>query len=477
MERVRIAPSPTGEPHVGTAYIAIFNYAYAKKTNGKFILRIEDTDRTRSKKEYEQQLYQALQWLGIKYDEGPDIGGNYGPYRQSERVEIYKKYASELLEKDWAYRCFCTPERLEEIRQTQMIQKLPPKYDGFCRQLSEKEIQEKLNKNEPFTIRLKVPPQGITSFEDKIRGIISIENSTIDDQILLKSDGFPTYHLANVVDDHLMGITCVIRAEEWIPSTPKHILLYKAFGWKVPVFAHMPLLRNPDRSKISKRKNPTSILWYKKEGFLPSALINFLALQGFSLPDGREIFSLDDIVNNFSFERINTSGPIFDLQKLEWLNGVYIRKLGREEFIEKGKEYVDEKYHKYLEKIPHLIADRTKKLADITKWVSFFENEQPLNVDLLTKESSLPKEILSAFIAEFLTYIDRLPRIKSDEIDSMLRNLALKLNTKPKNLFMALRIAITFKKESLPICESLEIIDREKIVRRLKNVQKLLEGR
>ncbi len=470
MERVRIAPSPTGEPHVGTAYIAIFNYAYAKKNGGQFILRIEDTDRTRSKKEYEEQLVEALKWLGLKYDEGPDVDGAYGPYRQSERAEIYRKYAFELIEKNAAYICFCSPERLNEIKQTQIKQKLPPKYDGLCRTLSEHQIQEKLSKNMPYTIRLKVPPTGVTSFEDKIRGIITIDNSTIDDQILLKSDGFPTYHLANVVDDHLMNITCVIRAEEWIPSTPKHIILYKAFGWQPPAFAHMPLLRNPDRSKISKRKNPTSIFWYMKEGFLPDALINFLALQGFSLPDGREVFTLQDIIDNFSFEKINTSGPVFDLQKLEWLNGIYIRSLKNEEFINAGKKYTPEKYHKYLEKAPKMIAERTKKLSEITKWVSFFEEDEKIDIQLLFKESLLNNKTLLLFFIEFLSYVQTAQILKADELDRIIRKIASQLNTKPKNLFMALRIAITFKKESLPICESLELLDRSKTINRLKYV-------
>ncbi len=474
IERVRIAPSPTGEPHVGTAYIAIFNYAYAKKNNGKFILRIEDTDRTRSKKEYEEQLFQSMKWLGLYYDEGPDIGGQFGPYRQSERVEIYKKYANELIQKGAAYRCFCTPERLETVRQTQMLQKLPPKYDGFCRNLTEKEINNKLENKTPYTIRLKVPDEGFTSFQDKIRGNITIENSTIDDQILLKSDGFPTYHLANVIDDHLMGITCVIRAEEWIPSTPKHILLYKAFGWEPPIFAHMPLLRNPDRSKISKRKNPTSLLWYREQGFLPQALINFLALQGFSLPDGKEVFTLQDIIENFAFERINTTGPVFDLQKLEWLNGVYIRNLPPQQFIEKAKGYIEEKYHKYLEKIPTIIAERTKKFSNLKKWLSFFEEEKPLDIELLLKVSSLTKETILQFGEKLIQFIKNNNSFTAVQIDEWVRNLATELDCKPKALFMALRIIITFEKESLPICEALEVADKGKILKRLNNAIKLL---
>ncbi len=290
--RVRVAPSPTGVPHVGTAYIALFNYAFAQQEGGSFILRIEDTDQARSTAESEEAILRSLHWLGIEWDEGPDCGGPHAPYRQSERAETYREHVQELLDSGHAYRCFCTPERLAELRKEQKRQRLPQlKYDRRCLELSDDEVTQRLADGAPHVVRLRVP-EGETVYRDRLRGEITFQNETIDDQVLLKSDGFPTYHLANVVDDHQMAISHVVRAEEWITSTPKHVLLYEAFGWQPPEFVHMPLLRNKDRSKISKRKNPVSLDWYREQGYLPEALRNFLALLGFSMPDEREVFSL-----------------------------------------------------------------------------------------------------------------------------------------------------------------------------------------
>ncbi|MBI3096667.1 MAG: glutamate--tRNA ligase [Planctomycetes bacterium] len=333
--RVRIAPSPTGDPHVGTAYVALFNLAFARKhEGGKFLLRIEDTDRVRSTRASEEMIFEALRWLGLQYDEGPDVGGPCGPYRQSERSEHYRQWTGHLVERGAAYLCFCTPQRLDEVRKIQQAAKQPTKYDGHCRHLPADEGRRLLDAGTPHVVRLKVPVDGETRFTDLIRGEIVIANAQLDDQVLMKSDGFPTYHLANVVDDHLMGITHVMRAEEWIPSTPKHILLYAAFGWEPPKFAHVPLLRNPDKSKIAKRKAPTSLRWYALDGYLPEALLNFLALQGFSMPGGTEVFTFDEMAANFDFPRITTSGPVFDLKKLDWLNGMYIRKLTNAELAD-----------------------------------------------------------------------------------------------------------------------------------------------
>ena len=297
--RVRIAPSPTGDPHVGTAYIGLFNYVFAKHNNGDFLLRIEDTDRTRFSETSEQQIFDMMRWLGINYDEGPDIGGDKGPYRQSERFSIYKEYAEKLVEKGEAYYCFCTPERLQKLRERQVAMKQAPGYDGHCRNLSKEEVEAKLAAGEPYVIRLKMPYEGETIVHDELRGDIVFENSKIDDQVLLKSDGFPTYHLANIVDDHLMGITHVIRAEEWIASTPKHVQLYRAFGWDEPKWYHMPLLRNVDKTKISKRKNPVSMNYYVEEGYLKEGLLNFLALMGWSFGGDKEIFTIEEMVENF----------------------------------------------------------------------------------------------------------------------------------------------------------------------------------
>ncbi len=333
--RVRVAPSPTGRPHVGTAYIALFNYAFAQHENGEFILRIEDTDRERSTRESEEEIIRALRWLGLDWDEGPDVDGPRGPYRQSERFDTYAAHAQTLLDTGHAYRCFCTPERLKKLREQQQKEKGFVGYDGKCRDLSEEEVQKKLDEDVPHTIRLKTPNEGETSFTDRIRDEITIPNNEIDDQVLIKSDGFPTYHLANVVDDHLMDISHVVRAEEWISSTPKHTLLYDAFDWDMPVFIHLPLLRNKDKTKISKRKNPVSLDYYREKGYLQEALLNFLALMGYSLEEDREVFSIDEMIDEFTWDRVKTSGPVFDTEKLDWINGEYIRELEPSELLER----------------------------------------------------------------------------------------------------------------------------------------------
>ena len=312
--RVRLAPSPTGPPHVGTAYTALFNLAFARKHGGKFILRIEDTDQTRSRPEYEKRLMDALRWLGIDWDEGPDIGGPHAPYRQSERLEIYQKYARQLVDQGHAYYCFCTSERLAELRAEQRRNKQQQLgYDGHCRELPAAEVEEKLDQGLPSVVRLMVPDEGICVLQDVLRGDISFEYRLLDDQILLKSDGFPTYHLAVVVDDHLMGITHVIRGEDWIPSAPKHLLLYQRFGWAPPVYVHQPLLLNPDGSKLSKRRNPTSIDYYRRAGYLGPALRNFLGLMTIAPPGEEDKFSLEKMIEHFDLSRIRLGGCIFDL--------------------------------------------------------------------------------------------------------------------------------------------------------------------
>ena len=326
--RTRIAPSPTGEPHIGNMYVALFDWAFAHQQGGQFVVRIEDTDRTRFVEGAEQMILDSLRWLGLDYDEGPDKGGPAGPYRQSERLPIYRQHVDRLMAAGRAYRCFCTPERLKTVRDEQQKKGgATTGYDRACRGLDAAESARRAAAGQPHTVRLAVPLEGVTKFSDGLRGEISIENKAVDDQVLLKSDGYPTYHLAVVVDDHLMGVTHVIRAEEWIVSTPKHILLYEAFGWPLPAFYHLSLIRNPDRSKLSKRKNPTNVLWYRQEGFLSEAVTNFLGLLGHSMPDGREIFTREEFLKEFSWQRVNTTGPIFDLEKFEWLNGEWIRRL------------------------------------------------------------------------------------------------------------------------------------------------------
>ncbi|NBS11869.1 MAG: glutamate--tRNA ligase [Gammaproteobacteria bacterium] len=323
--RTRIAPSPTGDPHVGTAYIALFNLAFARAHGGQFILRIEDTDRERSTPESEIAILSALRWLGLEWDEGPDIGGPAGPYRQSERGALYASHAHALVESGHAFHCFCTAQTLDQMRAEQQAAGVNPHYDGRCERLAAAEVSQRLAQGEPSVIRLSVPNEGECVLHDRLRGEIRIPWSQVDRQVLLKSDGMPTYHLANVVDDHCMGITHVIRGEEWIPSAPKHQLLYRYFGWEMPELCHLPLLRNPDQSKLSKRKNPTSILFYRDQGYLPEALLNYLGRMGWSMPDERERFTLEDMIAAFTLDRVSLGGPIFDLDKLNWLNGEWLR--------------------------------------------------------------------------------------------------------------------------------------------------------
>lgn len=322
--RVRIAPSPTGDPHVGTAYIALFNLIFAQHHQGKFILRIEDTDRSRSRPEYEENIFKALRWCGIEWDEGPDVGGPFGPYRQSERTEIYRECCQQLLDAGKAYKCFATPQELQEMREVMAAQGLRTGYDRRYRNLSPQEVQQRIDAGQSYVVRLKVPLTGECVYQDVIRGTVSVPWADVDDQILLKSDGFPTYHLAAVVDDHLMQISHVIRGDEWMSSTAKHILLYESFGWTPPIFMHMPLLLGRDGKKLSKRKNPTSIFFYRDSGYLKEAFVNFLTLMGYSMPGDREIYSLADLVREFDQTRIGVSGAVFDVAKLDWVNQQYL---------------------------------------------------------------------------------------------------------------------------------------------------------
>lgn len=369
--RVRIAPSPTGDPHVGTAYIALFNLIFARHFGGKFILRIEDTDQTRSRPEYEKSIIDALSWCHIQWDEGPDIGGPYAPYRQSERTEIYRNHAHELIKRGHAYKCFATAQELSEMKEVAAKQGKRIGYDRRYRNLSASEIKEREEAGQPFVIRLKVPLTGECVFEDQIKGRISTPWADIDDQVLLKSDGFPTYHLANVVDDRLMKITHVIRGDEWMSSTPKHILLYESFGWTPPIFMHMPLLLGKEGKKLSKRKNPTSIFYFRDSGYLSEALVNFLTLMGYSMPGDKEIYNLSEIIRDFDPKRIGISGAFFDIQKLNWINQKKIIESTSENDL--WNRIVDWKFNEaYMKKLMPLIHTRIKTFSDFIQLCDFF---------------------------------------------------------------------------------------------------------
>jgi glutamyl-tRNA synthetase len=481
--RVRIAPSPTGDPHVGTAYIGLLNYIYARQRGGKFVLRIEDTDRTRFVPTSEQMIFDSLRWLGLTWDEGPDVGGPHGPYRQSERTEIYRQYADILIANGTAYRCFCTAEELEAVRKQQTAAKLPPRYPGTCRNLSKDQIAANLAEKKSFVIRLAVPPHNTdttasTTFRDELRGDITFDHNNVDDQVLMKSDGYPTYHLANVVDDHLMQITDVIRAEEWISSTPKHVLLYKAFGWRQPRFWHMPLLRNIDKSKISKRKNPVSLIYYQQAGFLPEAIINFLGLMGGGMPadinNGTEQFTLDEMVEHFVFTNIRLGGPVFDLTKLKWLNGEYLRKLSPEQFYAELRSTVlsDD----YLRHIAPLIQTRIETLGQFGDLTTFFFRDDVLP----TQEVFLPKKRTLEETIAFAT--DQLATLEATDwtheaLEPALKKLGEEKSWSVKENFMLLRAIITGSTMSPPLLESMVVFGKARSldrVRRFLDAQKKL---
>lgn len=472
--RVRIAPSPTGDPHVGTAYIALFNKAFAERHGGTFILRIEDTDQTRSTRESEAAIFRSLRWVGLDWQEGPDVGGPYGPYRQSERLPIYREHAELLLANGSAYRCFATPEELEEMRRTQKERGAKQPYDRRYRDLPESEVDRLLAEGRPYVIRLKVPLDGETIVEDGLRGPIKFANEELDDQILLKSDGFPTYHLANVVDDRLMKISHVIRAEEWIPSTPKHVRLYEAFGWEPPVFVHMPLLRNNDKTKISKRKNPVSLEYYEAAGILPEALVNFLGRMGYSMPDEREKFSYAEMVATFDFERLHLGGPIFDLDKLDWLNGLYLRELSNDGLVERLRGWLLS--DAYLTAVAPLVKERITRLSDFipkTSWL--FGEPAPL-----PKEAYVPKgktleetaEVLNA-IAEV---VDKQVKWNATDLEATFRALCEQTGWKAKDLFSVVRLVATASSAAPPLFDSLVAIGKARTQVRVRAAINLLKA-
>ena len=473
--RTRIAPSPTGDPHVGTAYVALFNMAFAHSQGGQFLLRIEDTDQTRSTKESEQAILDALHWLGLEWDEGPDNGGPNGPYRQSERSDIYSKYANQLLEDGHAFRCFCTSERLDELRKTQMAEKQQQGYDGHCLHLSQEEIPRRLENNEAHVVRMKIPTEGECIFNDMLRGDISIEWSQVDMQILLKADGMPTYHLANVVDDHLMSITHVIRGEEWINSAPKHILLYEYFGWEKPVFCHLPLLRNPDKSKLSKRKNPTSILFYQRMGYLPEALLNYLGRMGWSMPDEREKFTLSDMLNAFDITRISLGGPVFDIEKLSWLNGMWIREeLTDEQLADRLQEWALNRTN--LMAFLPFAKQRMETLSDLAPLGSYLVSGMlPLTVEQLMS-SGLEEEQLLEVLQFSLWRLERLQQWERDKIFNELKSVADAMEIKLKPFLSPLFIAIAGTNASISVMDSMQLLGPDMSRARLRHAIDVLGG-
>ncbi len=476
--RVRYAPSPTGYQHIGGIRTVLFNYLFAKANNGDFILRIEDTDRSRYFDGALEDIFETFKWLGLDYNEGPEKGGPHKPYFQSERTEIYKKYAKELVDKGWAYYCYCDSDRLENLRKEQEEKKIQIGYDRRCRNLSAEEKQ-KLNESCPNpVIRLKVPLEGKTFFMDKLFDKIEVDNSTLQDFILLKSDGFPTYHLANIIDDHLMEITHVLRAQEWIPSTPNHILLYKAFDWEPPVFCHLPMVMGEDGKKLSKRHGATQVKEFRTAGYLPEAMINFIVLLGWSYNDKDEIFSMEDLKEIFDIDKINKSPAIFNYAKLKWFNSHYIRLKSDEElmelvlpyFIEKGiisKENKREELD-YLKKIIPLIKERIELLSDAPLISDFMFGDEP---EYKTWDKIIPKntdkEMVIKILEDAKLILSGLGKEKDEDLQHKLYDLTQKYNVKAGAVFMPIRIALTGTDKSPELFPVMNVLGLERVIKRL----------
>ena len=476
--RTRIAPSPTGDPHVGTAYVALFNYALARRGGGQFLLRIEDTDRQRSHPASEQMIFEALRWLGLSWDEGPDVGGPFGPYRQSERSDIYRQHAEILVAKGAAYPCFCSPERLASLREEQKRNKAPVLgYDRLCRRLDPGEAAKRCAAGEVNVIRLAMPDTDSMLVSDLLRGELSFERPQMDDQVLLKSDGFPTYHLANVVDDHLMQVNRVVRAEGWLSSLPKHFRLYEAFGWERPLFCHLPLLRNADKSKISKRKNPVSLNHYRRAGFLPEAMLNFLALMSYSMPDEREEFSLDEFVEAFDLGRISLGGPVFDLEKLTWLNGRYLRRLSTEETIARLRDHL--LGNAYLAEVIPLCRERVDTLEGFYDYAAFFFQGE-VGYDADAKAAMTPSGRKAADTARLLRglveeHVDPLLEWTAASVEAALKACAEQAGWPAKDVFMTARVAVTGRSATPPLFETMAVLGKEICRRRLRRAAEVLK--
>jgi glutamyl-tRNA synthetase len=465
--RVRIAPSPTGEPHVGTAYIALFNYLFAKKHGGEFILRIEDTDATRSTPEFETKVLDALKWCGLKWSEGPDVGGPYGPYRQSDRKDLYKPYVEQIVTNGHGFRCFCTPERLEKMREAQRAAGLPPKYDGHCLNLSAEEVSTRVAAGEPHVVRMKIPTEGSCKFHDGVYGDVEIPWDAVDMQVLLKADGMPTYHMANVVDDHLMKITHVARGEEWLASVPKHILIYQYLGWEPPVFMHLSLMRNADKSKLSKRKNPTSISYYTALGYIPEALMNFLGLFFMQIAEGDELLTMEELAAKFDPENLSKAGAIFDIQKLDWLNGRWIReKLSEEEFQQRVLTWAME--NSRLQEGLKLSQSRITKLGELPDLAGFlFKSDLNLDPSAFAKIKSTPEELLD-ILNTVQPDLEKILEWNVETIEAELRAIADRMGKKLKVIVAPLFVAVSGSSRSLPLFDSMAILGRSVVRQRLK---------
>ena len=473
--RLRFAPSPTGYPHLGNIRTALFNWLFTRHHSGKFILRIEDTDVTRKVEGAVDIILNSLQWLGLNWDEGP--------YFQSQRLSIYNDIVHKLLEEDHAYLCYCSPERLDKMRQEQANRRRPPKYDRLCRDLTQAERTRLKATGIKPVIRFKTPLEGETTVCDLIRGKVTFKHDVLDDFVLLKSDGYPTYHLASIVDDHLMDISHVLRADEWLSSTPRHVLLYQALYWQAPQFAHLPMILGPDRAKLSKRHGATTITEYQEQGYLSDAMINFLALLGWSLDDRTELLSREELIKHFSLERVGKTAAIFNKDKLEWMNGVYLRKLNLEEFVQQAMPFLDRDLPKsvkrpfnnnYIIQVLSLVQERTKTLAEVPQLVDFFFFDK-LQYDaslLLIKELDAKSTV--QVIKTTLTILEEVTTWDATKLEYILRPLAAEINLGTGQFFGLLRVAVTGRVAAPPLFQTMAVLGKEKCLERLdKALQQL----
>ncbi len=475
--RTRFAPSPTGFPHVGNIRTALFAWLFARHHGGSLIVRIEDTDVTRKVEGAVESILNSLRWLGLDWDEGPEVGGKYGPYFQSQRLDKYHKIAQQLIAQGDAYYCYCSPQRLEEMRAEQVRRKQPPGYDRRCRELNQQERAKKEAEGITPVVRFKAPLEGQTRFNDLIWGDVVFENSTLDDFIMLKSDGYPTYHLANVVDDHLMEISHIIRAEEWLSSVPRHVLMYQALGFEPPHFAHLPMLLGADRSKLSKRHGAVSITDYYEQGYLPEAMVNFLALLGWSLDDRTEILSRQELIDNFSLERVSRTAAIFNRDKLNWMNGVYIRSLTADEFFEAVEPYLmmDSvagqaviSSEEYVRQILPLVQERAKTLVEVAELAQFFFVEELDYAPSLLIGKNMSQESTTEALKTAQPRLEQLKVFDAESLEALLRPLAVELGLKTGQLFGALRVAVTGRTAAPPLFQTMAVLGKRRCLKRIE---------
>lgn len=485
--RVRFAPSPTGFVHIGSLRTALYNYLFSKHNNGKYILRIEDTDRTRFVEGALENLIDSMEWAGITHDEGVFVEdgkivqkGEYGPYIQSERLDIYKKYLDILLEKGYAYYCFCSKERLDKIREEQKAEGKIPRYDGYCRSLDKREAETRIANGEEYVVRLKLPENEDIVFDDLVRGKVTINTNDMDDQVLMKSDGFPTYHFAVVVDDHLMNISHVVRGEEWLPSTPKHVFMFHAFGWDAPTYVHLPTVLNKDKKKLSKRQGDVSVTDFKEKGYLPDALVNYLALVGWSPESNKEIFNMNELEEEFSFDRVSKTGGVFDIDKLNWINGQYIREESLEKITDlsipflKEAGYISdndiENRYDWIKTMVSTVKEDLSNLSEIKQKADIYFN---YNVDLDDGNvlETLKGDQVSSLLDAFKEELQQINEIDEEFSKTIIKKIQKKTGVKGKNLFMPIRAMLTGQLHGPEMVNIILVLGKQNILTRIEYVE------